>query len=404
MKPVPALLLLLLVPSCTSVPVRDEVLIRAALPAATRSKDPDETRITDLNVFIFTESGQLEEKRFISGRRLEKEGENALFRTRLVQEGRYTVYLCANLGYEPPIRSLEDLLSFRYHLTYPDEYGRGMPMTGCLTHARPADTGGEWTVPLERLMAEVRLRFDRSALRDDVRIQVRRVRVGACPSSVLLFGNSRAEGEADLFRNGFSKEEQEVMALNREVADGISRETGLFLLENLQGKDKSRLCSYIELEMEYYSDRFHSKPGEYLIYRFYPGEPDSFDIRRNSRYRYTVRPVGDGLDGDDWRVDRSGLEKDETVSFDLHPAAYNVSYGKEPFHLWCEVRPEDTPFEFEALAYDDSENVSDVYDYQVDETGTGLWLTPKKGGTALIYFKAGPPVSKDTLALVVFNL
>ena len=405
MKPSSAFILLsLLAVSCTSVPLSEDVLIRAALPPSTRSNDPDEALITDLNVFIFNESGKLEEKRFISGRELEKEDGNALFRTRLFQDGRYSVYLCANLGYELPVRTLDGLLSFRYHFTYPDEYGKGMPMTGFRQNACPADEGGEMTVPLERLMAKVSLRLDRTALRDDVRIIVRRVRIGACPSSALLFGESRVESERHLFLNGFSKEDRQVLALNRELT-GVSGVTDLYLLENLQGREQSRLCSYIELEMEYYSDGFHTKPGQYLVYRFYPGEGEGlYDIRRNSHYRYTVRPAGDGLDGDGWRVDRSGLEKENSVYFDLHPAAYNEVTEKKTFHLWCDVRPGSTPFEFEALAWDDSESVSDVYDYQIDETGKGLYLTPKKAGTALIYFKAGPPVSKDTLALVVFNL
>ena len=406
MRPTRFLLFLLaLLPSCTAVPFGTDVQIRATLPPRTRAQNPDETLISDLNVFIFSESGQLEEKRFIPSRRLEKEGDDAVFRTRLFEEGRYSIYVCANLGYDPRIRNLDELLSFRYHFTYPDEYGKGMPMTGCLLRVRPSDHGGTLTVPLERLMAKITLRLDRSALRKDVRMRVHRVRIGACPSSALLFGESRAEKEDDLFLNGFSREGRETDALNRNLSGGLSMESDLYLLENLQGTERSGLCSYIELEIEYHSDMFHSPPGEYLIYRFFCGPEDrDFDLRRNTWYRYTVRPVGDGLDGDGWRIDRSRLEPEGETFFDLHPAAFNKIYEKKPFHLWCEIWPENAPVEIEPLAYDDTESVSEVYDYQIDVDGKGIVLTPRKAGTALVYFKAGPPVGKDTLAMVVFNL
>ena len=99
----------------------------------------------------------------------------------------------------------------------------------------------------------------------------------------------------------------------------------MYLLENAQGDllenvttDSGKVftdgryqevCSYIELKAEYHSPSVHSRAGEYLIYRFYLGENrNNFDVFRNVRYRITVRPEGDGLQEDSWRVDKSGLD------------------------------------------------------------------------------------------------
>ncbi len=49
--------------------------------------------------------------------------------------------------------------------------------------------------------------------------------------------------------------------------------------------------------------------GESLIYRFYLGENrNNFDVRRNTWYRITVQPTGDGLSEESWRVDQGGME------------------------------------------------------------------------------------------------
>jgi len=47
--------------------------------------------------------------------------------------------------------------------------------------------------------------------------------------------------------------------------------------------------------------------------------------------------------------------------------------------------------------------VQEVYDYTVDDDGYGLTLHTRKGGSAVVYFKAGPPVNRDTLAMVVVD-
>lgn len=55
------------------------------------------------------------------------------------------------------------------------------------------------------------------------------------------------------------------------------------------------------------------------------------------------------------------------------------------------------------LAYDTDPRVREIFDYTLDADGYGLTLHTKKGGSAVVYFKAGPPVNRDTLAMVVVD-
>ena len=105
----------------------------------------------------------------------------------------------------------------------------------------------------------------------------------------------------------------------------MSDVVSVYLLENRQGdllegitdeREKilsdsrySEVCSFIELKADYHSPRWHTRAGEHLVYRFYLGEsPGNFDVRRNTLYRIWVRPQGDGLQEDSWRVDKTALE------------------------------------------------------------------------------------------------
>ena len=385
----------------------------------TRANDPDEDRIADYNLFIFNAYGLLEEKVYVSSRQLETENGVVTHHTRLMQNVPYTILAAANLGYELPCRTLAEAKAYRYHMAYPDEFTPGIPMAVVLDNVRVGEDG-HFPLPLKRLMARVDLRIDRTGLDPDVHFTVRSVQIGGCPASVQLFNvQSKAESREHIFREGYVKSWREVDALNREESLGMSGTCHFYLLENCQGDllenvttDQGKVfqnslyqevCSYIEIKADYRSPLWNSRSDSFLIYRFYLGENlNNFDVERNVCYQISVRPEGDGLREDSWRVDKSGLEPADKA-FILHPAAYNECRSGEDFHLWCEVRPAGTPMTIDPLAHDTDPRVQEVFDYTVDDDGYGLTLHTKKGGTAVVYFKAGPPVNRDTLALVVVD-
>ena len=384
--------------------------------APTRSILPDDRLVSDINLLIYNSEGLLEERRYLSGRQFSVEGGSVRVKTELLAEMPYDLFIAANLGYPLPALDRDAVETYRYYMAYPDEYTRGMPMSarldGYISHGEP-----ELVLPLVRTMARIDLNLDRSKLQSDVTFQVTSVHVGNGPSSVRLFGDSRAESATQVFAGGFSLEGRQVQALNIDQAPGISGSVSLYLPENLQGdllpaedeRDKvigegpyEQVCSYLEIRGSYHSDSWHTRAGEPLVYRFYLGEgPGNFDIFRNTACQVTVCLEGTALGEDSWRVDKSRLIPE--TRFNLHPAAYNECRSGEDYHLWCEVFPEDIDFEIEPVAWDDDEGVHNLYTFDVDPDGHGLTIHTWKGGSALVYFKAGPPVSRDTLALLVID-
>ena len=382
----------------------------------TRSALPDDRLVSDINLLVYNAEGLLEERRYYPARQLSVSDGTVRIGTSLLTDAAYDIFVAANIGYALPVLSREAVETYRYHMAYPDEYSRGMPMSGRLD-GLVSGGAAEVRIPLVRTMARIDLNLDRTLLDSDVTFQVTSVVVGNGPSSVTLFGDSKAESATQVFANGFSLDGRQVQALNIDQSPGVSGTVSLYLPENLQGDllstdDESgkyftegpngQVCSYLEIRGSYHSDSWHTRAGEPLVYRFYLGDgPGNFDVSRNTACRVTVHLEGTGLGEDGWRVDKSRLIPE--TRFDLHPAAYNECRSGDDFHLWCDVSPPDTYFEIEPVAWDDDESVHNLYTFDIDRVGHGLTIHTWKGGSVLVYFKAGPPVDRDTLALLVID-
>ena len=392
------------------------LVLEAGSGMPTRSSLPDDRLVSDINLLIYNGEGLLEERRYLTSRQFTVQDGTVSLKTTLLTGVPYDIFVAANLGYALPALSRQDMESYRYYMAYPDEYSRGMPMSGRLDgYVSEGET--EVRIPLVRTMARIDLVLDRTELRSDVTFLVTSVTVGNGPSSVRLFGDSKAEGATQVFSGGFTLDGRQVQALNIDQTPGVSGRVSLYLPENLQGDlldtdDETekqfsegpygRVCSYLEIRGSYHSDTWHSRAGEPLIYRFYLGDgPGNFDVFRNTACQVTVHLQGTGLDEDSWRVDKSRLIPE--TRFDLHPAAYNECRSGEDFHLWCDVSPPDTWFEIEPVAWDDDDRVHDLYSFDIDPDGHGLTIHTRKGGSVMVYFKAGPPVNRDTLALLVID-
>lgn len=298
------------------------VILSTASPL-TRAGDPDDNRISDYNLYIFNAFGVLEERVYVPSRAIRLVDGKVQYRTTLLRDVPYTIVAAANLGYELPFRTLEEAREYRYHLAYPDEFSQGIPMAACQEGVTVGEDG-ILEVELERLMARIELTIDRSQLQSDIDFKVTDVRVGACPSSVLLMGPSKVSGPQETFSLGYGKSGNQVSALNEGANAGLSRSVNVYLLENCQGNllenvqtDSGKvfkdgryqdICSYIELKAQYHSSTYSTPVGDRLIYRFYLGEDrNNFDVVRNTWYRITVCPVGDGLQESSWRVNKESL-------------------------------------------------------------------------------------------------
>ena len=311
--------------SASSLPREKTELVLSAGSYDTRAISPDEDLFTDFNIFIFNEDGLMEEHIYadIAQMHSNDDGDWA-YDIQLLEGCRYSIYVCANTGFRLACRNLSELLGYRFHIAYPDDYSIGMAMSG-IRHIEYAGES-EIRVPLKRAMAKISLNVDRSKLDDGIEFKVVMVRICNCPRNIRLFGDSGLDENNGSFASGFSRTDLETDPLNINTDGRVSGDVSLYLLENLQGKplgeitdyaDKvfedgdshERLCSYLEITAEYISADYHSRPGEGLVYRHYLGEgPSDFNVERNCHYHITVCPEGTGISGTGWRVDKSGLE------------------------------------------------------------------------------------------------
>lgn len=384
----------------------------------TKAYDPDEDLIKDLTLFIFDEEGLLEERADI---RTDGSSEGLYHETSLLRNKRYSIYACANFGTHIHLEELSQIEGLKFHLVYPDEYREGMPMTGKVEDTLIDETTDEIRISLERLMAKISLRIDRGGLSEGIGFRVISARIGNCPKQSKAFGDNKIDNPDYLFDVGFKRDEDECIPLNRNAGNGVSAGISLYMLENKQGlfspegiSDDSykvfdrndvrqEVCSYIELEIDYSSDILHtvSRP---LVYRFYLGEDrNSLDIERNCHYRITVIPQDDGLSGDGWRVDKSGLEDiNGKTSFEMTPSGYIQGDIGDSIHVRCRYHPSEAPFNI-GLEELESDRERGLYDYRIDDDGLGVMLYLKNPGRGIIYMEAGEPVNETGILMVEIN-
>lgn len=270
MRKVFIILIWVVLTACTRETLRVNstlILLANQQEFSTRAPSPDEIRITDCNILVFNPYGDMEERIFIPDRALRAEDGYLKYEVRLIRDVPYTLLVALNLGYALPQMTLDEARTYRYHMAYPDEYSRGLPMVALREAVTPGDS---IHLRAQRLMARVDLQLDRRQLSDDIFLKVTDVEVGGSASSVQLFPGSVAE---DVFRQGFTHRNEEVQALNRFDAAGLSETVSLYVLENLAEG------SYVEIKAEYHSDDQHTEAGERVTYRF-----DLPPLRRNGVY------------------------------------------------------------------------------------------------------------------------
>lgn len=408
--------------SCSTDMTEDEtaaMTIRiSCAEAATRAFDPDEDLIDGVDVMIFDEEGRLDERMYLDGNSMDSDGE-ITGRVTLLKNKKYFLYACANLGSVPKVDSIRDMEEIRCHLAYPDEYRSGIPMAGKTEFTVTEDEGNDITIPLERMMSKISIRMDRGGLSEGISMNVVNVMIGNCPKTATMFKASSVRSQDECFTLGFNRNESECSALNTETCNGASGTLSLYMLENIQGelegvtadKDKvfpehdirRKTCSYIEIWMDYSSPDQCSRDTP-LKYRFYLGESCSnLDVERNCHYRITVLPEDDGLSGDGWRVDKSGLVMPEGgVFFRMEPSGYIQGDIGDRIHIRCDFRPSDAPFEIglEELEFDKERG---IYDYETDPDGHGVTLTLKAPGRGIVYMSAGAPINESGMLVIEVN-
>ncbi len=406
-----AMTMCLLMNGCIEKDTRADIEIEVrASGMQTKAFLPDEEKVSDINLLVYDSRGCLEYNIFSASRSC---------RMKLLKGERYTFCALINFGYKIVYKTLEDLKGHYHHLAYPDEYREGIPMYAILEGHMVGDDG-RITLEASRLMSRITLRMDRSRLSAGTEMNVTAVRIGNCPKKVRVFASSRAEVEDDCFSSGFSHSGSECSALNTENSRRLSGSISLYMLENMQGRFsdrpldrdeekvfeeydiRNRICSYIEIEMDYSSPVWISDGGP-LKYRFYlGGGRDDLDIERNCHYRITICPEDDGLTENGWRVDKTCLKYTGHASLTQYPKDYITGDIGDRIHIGCILTPDNAPFDV-GEEYMKADKAEGIYDYVIDADGRGATLTLTGPGRGLIYMEAGPPVNDAALFMIEVN-
>lgn len=398
----------------TVMPEEKKVLCRIAVndgDYASKAMDPDEERISDVSIMIFDERGDAEECLWLQNGQTTTE-------VSLVVGKRYSFRACANFGYRTYADHIDELDETIYYMAYPDEYSQGMPMYAEIDNIRIGEDASV-ELKLQRLMAKISLRMDRRRLSEGVEMNVLGVRIGNCPKSVKVFGKNTVSSHDQCFGMGFSRDDVQTAVLNTIRQDDISGTVTLYMLENMQGdiegsidsdaekvfgeQDHRRdICSYIEMDIEYLShEKYSERP---LVYRFYLGDSrTNLDVERNCHYMITVCPEDDGLKGDGWRVDKSGISDLGPTYIKPYPSQYVRGKIGDKVHIGCKVSPQNTPFDV-GENYMKDDNKTGIYDYEIDPDGHGAVLTLTGPGRGWIYMEAGAPVDRGVLFVIEVDL
>lgn len=376
----------------------------------TRAEHND-AHIYDLNVIAF-EDGKTDS---MIWKEFDGNDSEAKMTVSLAKGHTYSFFAVANCGRAlDSVDERDDLYREYLELQSAQDIGRLMPMTAWSEDVIAEDGGTVW-LELVRMAAKISISIDRSRLDDDVSIRAVGVRIGNSPGRSPLSGHNRVRDRSDCMEEGYELKESECSSLNTIDRYGLSAEADLYLLENMQGEFPFRIqdaeekvfsegdpmaekCSYIELEMEYTSGSLISYDSD-LIYRFYLGDSlNSLDVERNCHYHITVAPVGDGLAGGGWRVDKSGIGP-STPFLTMYPGEYIEGHVGDVIRIWCEYYPRSAPFDpgIEELEFDRKRG---IYDYEIDEDGRGVTLSLKSPGTGLVYMSAGEPVNQSGMAII----
>ena len=271
-----------------------------------------ENGISDLSLFIYDNEGNLVYSTYMSEFQ-------EMISVEVQYNHNYYIYAVANVGdltenTECATRSqieelYRDFVNYNY-IVNDDEYLH----LSAKKEIFVSEEVNTVPLPLKRMVCKFTIIVDKSQLSSDVsRFNVRVVRVENYNRRVYYFKESKLEESA------FNYYHFRYMANDTPIYT-----TGeiFYITENMHGNLLSgntsevthrppsgyrNLCTMIEIAVSYKNSEFTNSQ---LLYRFYLHDGlnlDNFDVKRNTEYKCTLIPVGEGIEYS-WRVDNSSME------------------------------------------------------------------------------------------------
>lgn len=271
---------------------------------------PDENRINDLNLFVYSSDGNLYDSFY---------GQAVDYELSLAMGQTFSFYVLANYGAELTPSATEFALKNRvldYSLS--DLNDCGIPMAGQLEDVYVAgDT--DLLILVQRLLAKVGVRIDESAL-ETASYVYKSVSLKQCPTHIRPWTSSYYETQS--VADGDMASEEELLTIK-------DNELFFYLPENCRGSlltnsdpwqkvpDKlscSELLPYVEIVASYENVGLSDENSKF---RFYVGgnSTDNFDIKRNHLYHITLFPSDEGIFKGSWKMEAENMQSTRNLSF-----------------------------------------------------------------------------------------
>lgn len=247
----------------------------------------------------------------------------------------YNVWAAANIGGKINVSALSDFTSGKRSVKYSEIASRGIPMYSVDGSGQPGPAtvtvekgGSHLTVYLERMMAKVSFRVDKSKLDNPSSFTVKGVKIYNAINSYSPFTSDVKQAHSGSVDHSFDKaSSSDISALNGGSA------IDLYAFENMQGtllpgnsdpwkKVPSQIigsadyCTYLEMDCSYASG---GKTFNKVSYRMYLGDDatTNFDVKRNTRYAVTLIPTEAEIDGHSgsWKVETSDWDDERSLEF-----------------------------------------------------------------------------------------
>ncbi len=301
--------LALVLQSCTSLQItptpriegKVKLTVESRVEGSTKSQyNPDESRIKDLNLFIFDDKGVLLASRF-------EDSNPGSITMELELAEDYSIRAVANYGEELSFADEAALLS--WSVRWPEFQKNGFMVMTASAYATPMTGDLSVRLSLKRLASKVSFTVDDSALGS---VSITSVRLCQVPVSTRPFAEANKALVAGDVMSGDSASETDLALLDN------GGEVVFYTFENLQGtllanntdpwkkvpesiSSASGLCTYIEVQG--HLDGVSSIFDGDVTYRFYLGSDNcrNFDVKRNTDYGITLVMSTD-LDAVSWKI------------------------------------------------------------------------------------------------------
>ncbi len=312
MKTLPILLACLVIAACTTEkenPVVKErvctIKIRPELQTKS-SYNADENIIRDFNAFIYKDGALISHLYSDEGKDVEGD---------FTPGDGYSVYMLANTGrIATPPKEEASMCCFSIKPDYGIFPEKGIPMSAFKKGLTLKDGENEICFNMERLVAKIGLRVDRSREEDATHI-IRSVGVRQAFNSIFPFQSSSKATSSSMMGDGDIASKGDISKMN----SGKDETIWLYVPENCQGDllkgntdpwkkvpdnipQAKDVCTYIEILATYKSPKEGTQD---ITFRFFPGKDitGNFDIERNSASIITFVPSDKSITYDGWKVD-----------------------------------------------------------------------------------------------------